>query len=319
MFRKVKTLHLVIFFAALALIYFSLRYFRHTGRSSSFKSELVNIDTSQVSKIIVDRKGSHFEVFKDKDNLWKVTLPKLNKTVDATDASVKNSLSGLMTIEPGRIVTRDPSKWSEYQVDTSGTRVQVYQGPKKTLDIIIGKFGIQGRQSFYTYVRLNDDNTVYSADNFMGISYFSSANEFRNSMVLQVNPDSIRQIAFTYPADSSFSLIKPDSVWYLGAKKADSAKVADYLSELRYVSNTKFVDDINPAAFTQPVLTESIGFKGIRTIKITAYSNPKYGLVIHSDFNPNNYFSDNSLVKRLFKGMKEFEPSLKSAKSHSSK
>ena len=306
MFRKISNLRLIIFLAVLALIYLSLRMFRHTGRSSSFKTELVQIDTANVSKISVDKKGTHFEVFKDDNGMWKVTLPGKNKTVEATASSVKNSLNGLLSIVPSRMVTRDPANWAEYQVDTSGTRVRVYEGSKNTLDLIIGKFGVQGRQSFYTYVRLNDDNTVYSADNFMGISYFSNPDGFRNSRFLQVNPDSIKQVTFSYPADSSFALTNPDSVWYLGPQKADSASVAKYLSALRYVTDTKYVDDVNPAALNNPVFTAAIDFKGMKTIKINAYQNPIHGLILHSGYNPNNYFSDSTIVKRIFKGREEF-------------
>ena len=306
MFRKVSNLSLIAILAVIALIYLSLRVFRHTGRSSSFKANLVQIDTSNVSKISVDGKGKHFEVYKDNTGAWKVTLPEPDKAAEATASSVKNSLYGLMSIEPSRVVTRDPAKWPEYQVDTAGTRVRVYEGSKNTLDLIIGKFGVQGRQSFFTYVRLNDDNTVYSADNFMGMSYFSGPDSFRNNRFLQVDPDSVRQVSFTYPADSSFMLNRPDSVWYLGSGKADSVKVANYLSQLRYVSNTKYVDDINPVSLNQPVFTEAIALKNSKIITINAYQNPKYGLILHSEFNPNSYFSDSTLVKRIFKGRGEF-------------
>lgn len=306
MFRKISNLRLIIFLVVLALIYLSLRMFRHTGRSSSFKADLVQIDTSKVTKVSVDKKGTHFEVFKDDNGMWKVTLPDKKKTVEATASSVKSSLNGLLSIEPSRIVTRDPSKWAEYQVDTSGTRVRVFEGPKNTLDLIIGKFGVQNRQEFYTYVRLNDDNTVYSADNFMGISYFNNPDGFRNNRFLQINSDSVKQITFTYPGDSSFTLTNPDSVWYAGSVRADSASVAKYLSGLRYITNTKFVDDINPAALDQAVFTTSLEFKGLKNIKINAYLNPKYGFILHSGYNPNNYFSDSTLITRIFKGRSQF-------------
>ncbi len=306
MLRKVNNLWLIVFFVILAVIYLSLRVFRHTGRSSSFKANLVQIDTANVTKITIDKKGSQYEVYKDNNGQWKVTLPKLNKSVEATEASVKNSLDGLMSIEPSRIVTRDPKKWGEYQVDTTGTRVRVYEGSKNSLDIVIGKFGIQGRQEFYTYVRLSNDNTVYSAENFMGISYFSNPNGFRNNHFLQINSDSLKQVAFTYPGDSSFTLNNPDSVWYLGSGKADSASVARYLSDLRYLSSSKYVDDINPTAFSQPVYSATLNFKGLKAIKIEAYTNPKYGLVLHSEYNPNNYFADSTIVKRIFKGRSNF-------------
>lgn len=317
MFRKTSNLRLILVLVILALIYVAIRLLRHTGRSSSFRSELVQIDTSRVTKIAVEKKKTQFEIFKDGTGSWKVTLPKLNKTVEATSSSVKSSLSGLLTIQPSRVVTRDPKKWADYQVDTAGTRIRVYEGSKNTLDIVIGKFGMQGRQEFFTYVKLYDDNTVYTADNFMGITYFSDPESFRNGQFLEANTDSVKQVSFTYPADSSFTLSKPDSVWNLGNQKADSLSVVNFLSELRYISTRKFVDDIEPAAFIQPIYGLTIDYKGLKTTKVQAYMNPKYGLVIHSDSNPNNYFADSTVVKRIFKGMKQFEnkktaPTLKS-------
>jgi hypothetical protein len=172
---------------------------------------------------------------------------------------------------------------------------------------VIGKFGMQGRQQFYTYVRLSDDNEVYSADNFMGISYFNDPSSFRNSRFLQIETDSVKQITFQYPGDSSFILNNPDSVWYLGNEKADSAGVASYLSQLRYVSSSSFVDDVEKTSLIQPIYTETIDLKGLKTIKITAYSHPMHGLVLHSDYNPGNYFADEAVAKRIFKGLDNFK------------
>jgi hypothetical protein len=306
MIRNISNLRLILFLAVIILIYVSIRVFRHTGRSKSFRTEIVRIDTARVTKLSIAKQGMQFEVFKDENGSWKVTLPKYNKTVEATASSVKSALNGLQTIQPSRITTKDPAKWADYQVDTSGTRVRVYQGKENTLDLVIGRFGVQGRQLFYTYVRLFNENTVYTAENFMGISFFSDPSNFRNSRLLQVTSDSVKRVTFTYPGDSSFVLNKPDSIWYLGNVKADSAGVEKFLSELRYVSGNGFVDDVDAASFIQPAYTILIELKGLKSLKVNAFNNPKYGLVTHSDYNPNNYFSDDALVKKLFVSRKEF-------------
>jgi hypothetical protein len=307
MLRKVSNLRLIILFGAIVFVYVALKVFRDTGRSKTLRTEIVNIDTSRVTRVVIEKTGIKFEVFRDDQKAWKVTLPENNKSVEATESSVKNALGGLLSIEPSRVATRDPAKWGEYEVDTSGTRILVYEGSKNTLDLVIGKFGIVGRQQFYTCVRLSDENTVYTADNFMGISYFNDPKSFRNSRFVSfTSSDSVSQISFRYPADTSFVLNLPDSVWYLGSMKADSASVARYISDIRYLSNTNFVDDVEPVALLQPVFTATIDFKGLKTIKINAYSNPKYGLILHSDFNPANYFSDEALATRIFKGKTYF-------------
>lgn len=298
--RNIKNISLIVILILLVLAYAGIRLFRHTGRSEAFRENLVDIDTTQVTRLVIDKPEKSFEVSKSGNN-WQVSIGE-GKTADATASSVKNALSTLMRISPDRIVTRDPEKWKDYQVDTAGTNIKVYEGSKKALDLIIGKFGVQGRQQFHTYVRLTGDNEVYASDNFMGVSFPSDPNSFRNTRFLQMETDSIRQITFHYPADSSFILSKKGKNWFAGTQMADSAQVADYISDLRYVSASDFVDDINPAALINPVLSVDIQQNGLENIKLEAYQNPKYNFIFHSTYNPNSWFSDDRIMDRVFIG-----------------
>ena len=79
-------------------------------------------------------------------------------------------LSTLTTIEPSRIASRSDSKWKDYAVDSAGTRVKVYQGSELVTDIVLGRFGVEGQRSFYTYVRLSEDEDTYVANDFMKMS-----------------------------------------------------------------------------------------------------------------------------------------------------
>jgi len=301
MIKNVKNIRLLGFLVILVLVYVSLKVFKNTNRSKSFRQELVQIDTSQVSKLVISKSGNSFQVMKE-DGSWKVSISDV-KNVDATASSVRNALGTLLSIRPDRIATRDPNKWSEYQVDTTGTRVQVFEGDKNTLDLIIGRFGVQGQRQFHTFVRLEGDDEVYAANDFMGISFPSEPKSFRNSRFLQMETDSIYQITFQYPADSSYILSKRDSVWYIGLQPADSASVADYLSDLRFISSTEFVDDVDPNMLINPVYKVEIESKRKENETVEAYSHPKYELIFHSSYNPKAYFSDEKLNSRVFKGM----------------
>lgn len=301
MIKNVKNIRLLGFLVILVLVYVGLKVFKNTSRSKSFRQELVQIDTSLVSKLVISKAGNSFQVMKE-DGSWKVSISD-GKNVDATASSVRNALGTLLGIQPDRIATRDPNKWSEYQVDTTGTRVRVYEGNKNTLDLIIGRFGVQGQRQFHTFVRLEGDDEVYAANDFMGISFPSEPKSFRNSRFLQMETDSIYQITFQYPADSSYILSKRDSVWYIGLQPADSASVAEYLSELRFISSTEFVDDVDPNMLINPVYKVEIESNGKENEIVEAYSHPKYELIFHSSYNPKAYFSDEKLNSRIFKGM----------------
>jgi len=262
------------------------------------------LDTTKVNRVVISKAGNSFEVTRN-DNHWMVTIPG-NKKVDATGTSVNNALGSLLRIKPDRIATRDPEKWVDYQVDTTGTRVQVFENNANVLDLILGRFGVHGQQQFHTYVRLSGDDEVYAADNFMGISFPSEPKGFRNSRFLQINSDSITQVTFKYPADSAFILNKSEDKWYIGPDLADSAKVASFIAGLRYMNGTGFVDDVEPAALINPTLSVQIKSSDMEgEISLEGYSHPEYGYILHSSYNPKSYFSDKNLEGRIFKGRTE--------------
>ena len=305
MFRSVKNIRLIAVLIVLVLVYAGLKLFKNTGRSKSFREELVLIDTSKVNRIFISKPGSAFEVSKE-NGQWKVSIPG-NKKVDATATSVKNALGSLLRIKPDRIATKDPEKWVDYQVDSSGTRVQVFENNASTLDLVLGRFGVHGQQQFHTFVRLFEDNEVYAANNFMGISFPSDPKGFRDSKFLQITSDSITQVTFNYPGDSAFILNKSiDDNWYIGNNPADSANTASFLSGLRYLNGSDFVDDVEPTALINPTLSVLIQANGMdEDVKLEAYSHPQYGYILHSSYNPKAYFSDDNMLTKVFKGQSE--------------
>lgn len=313
MFKNISTIKLIGILAVLAAIYFAFQLFGGSTRSKSFKENLVEIDTAKVTRMLVMKAGQNLELKKDGDQ-WKVSLA-AGKYANAEAKSVKSSLENLLRVKPSRVVAKKADKWSEYQVDSAGTRVQVFEGDEKTLDLVVGRFGFNqqamqqqqqmmmggrgGMQQFYSYVRLQDEDEVYVADNFMGMSLGTNAADFRNSQVLKVTKDSLRQISFQYP-DSAFTLDKVDSMWVVGNALADSAATASFLNGLSHVNNRSFVDDIEPAAMTTATLSMTVKESGKPDVVIKAFPHPVHKWVINSSVNPDSYFSEQSLFDKLF-------------------
>lgn len=301
MFKKINNLKLIILLAVFVGVYFIVDYTGGRKKSKSLRSELVQIDTSKVTSVKIEAKGEIVDLDKDGDN-WKVAL-KNGKSATASLGSIKSALGALLTVKPSRMASRKESKWGEYQVDSTGTRVQVYEGGDKTLDIILGKFGVQGQNSYHTYVRLSEDKEVYIANNFMNFSVPSDASSYRNQQLTGQSLDSLTAITFNYPADSSVQLSNNAGVWAVNGQLADSASVASYISNMEYVNGKDFEDESE--SLTLPLLTARYSFANRDDITIEAYQK-EGSWVFHSSENEESYFKDEQILDDIFKGQSTF-------------
>ena len=294
---KLTTKNLLFILGALAIVFAVTQLTKRTGRSKLLKSELVSIDTAMVSKIEIIT--SEESVTLSREEEWKVALSDGSQKI-AKESSVSSLLSSLNTIKPGRMAARSQDKWKDYSVDSTGTRVKVYEEGEISTDIVIGRFGVEGQQSFYTFVRLFEDDEVYVANDFMGVSVGKDAASYRENEVLRLQKDSLVSISFDYP-DTAFRLTKEEE-WYLDDQQADSALVAGYLSGLNFVNSSEFYDqssEINPTHTViyefsnQPEIRIEVQYLGLNAI-------------LKSSENLHELFADNSLEKKLLKGRNEF-------------
>lgn len=297
MIKKLNTKTLLILLAILIAVYAIIELTDGSGKSESFRSTLVNIDTAKVTQIEIEKAGTTLTL--KKEDGWQVQNT-AGAYVPAMTKSVDRLLGTLLTVKPSRIATKKPEKWADYQVDSTGTHVTVYEGSNKTLDLIVGRFAMQGQRQFLSYVRLADEDEVYAADNFMSMSMGTSPSAYRFREIARVQKDSLQQIQFQY-ADSAFTLNKQNGKWWVNEHPADSAHVASYINSLRNVTANTFVDDVEPAALISPSMTVVIQENGKDPLTISAYQHPEHQWIYHSSHNPDNLFSDESLKDKLFK------------------
>lgn len=278
----------------LLVVYLIVEWTGKTSRSTSYREVLVEIDTAKVTRLLVKAPDKVSDMGKVGEG-WELALPS-GKTVEATEGSVKSSLGSLLTIKPSRLVAKKQDKWKDYQVDSAGTVVEVYEGGEKTLDLIIGRFNMEGQNSYSTFVRLAGEDEVYSAKNFMAFSVSADPASYRNSVLMRSNKDSIQQVTFNYP-DSAFVLTKEIGGWSKNGQLADSASVASFISDLSFVSSRQFFDDtdqlVTPAVSVTVESTDS-------EVEVKAFEvNGEW--ILNSSENPESYFNDQTLVDKLLK------------------
>lgn len=303
MFKKLSTGKLLAALAVLVIIYFSLQFFGGKKRSASFRDELVAIDAEGVTQLIISKGNDRLKILKESGS-WQIEL-KDGKKVPAIETSVTNSLQSLSSIKPGRVAAKKEEKWKEYSVDSTGTRVEVYEGSDKTLDIVLGRLGVKGQRQFYSFVRLFEDNEVYTADNFMSASFSTDAGNYRNRKLISIKKDSVQQINFIYPGDSSFNLVKSEQgVWAVDDQVADSASVVKFLNGLQTLNGRTFVDDFSPSQndFELVIYEKSLS----TPTSIKGYLRGE-NLILNSSQNEISFFqADDNLRSKLFYSAPEF-------------
>ncbi len=308
MFNKVSNKSLLIIFGVLIIIAAAYIIIESNKGESTFKTDLVNIDTAKVTAIsIYPRATDHKEVriYKEGNKYWKVKLDN-NKTANVPDNKVKNLLDMLIKVKPTRVAAQVESKWGEYKVDTAGTRVKIFEGNDNTLDLIVGKFSFQQPRQMNTFVRLNGENEVYETEGFLDMAFNQKADYFRNNSLINDDQTNWEKLTFTYP-DSSFELVKSGKDWTINGNKTDSAKTATYLRTLSHLSSSSFVDnppaDLGHSNYTLTIESDSLGAPGSGTTVISAYGDTSATIITSSE-NNGTYFNgkQNKLTQKIFIG-----------------
>lgn len=255
MFRRINSKILFGIFIALLAIVIFIKLINSGKNVSTFKSELISIDTSIVNSITILPKADtekEVKLYKE-NNTW---LAESNgKRYNADRNIINGLLTELINIKPERMAATDESRWEEYEVtDSTGIRVTVKEANENITDILIGKFSYQQpanlnpyqRQQgkMTSYVRLYDEKEVYAVNGFLNMTFNRQVNAFRNKTLIRSDKNDWTRLFFTYPEDSSFAMTIQNGRWMIGGMLADSTEADKYFNSISNLFSSGFVDDI---------------------------------------------------------------------------
>src|SRR6476660_2193399 len=114
--KKLSNKILVIGFVVLIGAFAASRFFRSPGLESNLRTELLKLDTADISeiRILPSRERTEELKLKREGNSWKVV--KGDRTEQGSQATIKGVLGSLVNMQAQRLVSRKKEKWEEYNV-----------------------------------------------------------------------------------------------------------------------------------------------------------------------------------------------------------
>jgi hypothetical protein len=256
MTNATKTLS-VIFAISIALLLIQI-LLGETGESDIFRGDLVSTEPTDVNRITLNNPAdtSFVELLKS-DGVWQVHAE--NETFSADSQKINMALRELQNMEVEALVTRDPQKHTRYRVDSTGTTITLYNGDQ-VLDQVIASSSQFPGSTGDIYVRIPGENQVYSVSGLNRSSIQSNFNNWRDLTVWNVPLESISEIRFTYPADSSFAIQNANGTWMAGSDSLNQQKTTTLVSMVGRLNAAGYPpDEIDSSISSNPIY--SVEFK----------------------------------------------------------
>ena len=303
MFKKYTNRQLLLTLAALVLVYVVSLAFG--GRSnSSFRKNLAMVDTAQVSEILITLPEDKGTITLNREaNNWLVTRAD-GKQFAAASSNVQSILRELQSVQADQRVDDNKANWPDYEVnEEKAVRVQVKDAQSKMgADLWIGRSEFV-QTSMMTYVRPDEEDNVYLVNGYLNSAFNKAGNEWRDKTLVKGSTSQWTSLQFTYPADSSFQIVKsPANTWVSlpDSLSLENGKVNALLGRLSRLQGSTFTDT-PPSG--NPLYRLNIAGTGAG-VQLNAFLNDGNEFTLQSSQNPGAYFSDTTLWKNIFVGKK---------------
>jgi len=322
MYKKKTIRKLAVFFVVLLALVVTVLLVDQKKGKRTFRTDLFEADTADVTAIIIRTKADRDNpvILERKKSGWQ--LKSGDRLFNAEPVMVQEILRALNDLKATRVAATDKAKWKEFEVDdSSATKIMVKKDKKLVSTLYLGKFSYQipknaNPYDYYnqqpkisTYVKVGDDKQVYVAEGFLSMIFNRSINDYRNRAIIRSNSNDWTRLTFSYPADSSFGLVKEKGFWSVDGMPVDSVKAAEYLTFIASASSEKFVDDQKPLSAKPDFSLRIEGDNRVKPIVISAFAaDSTHGYLIQSSENEGTYFSgkQSGLFDRIFVSRERF-------------
>ncbi len=304
MFRRFNNRQLSITLAVLALLYL-VSWAVDRPSNSSFEKNLVVVDTSRVDRLVIHRPGEDTPIQLSKvSGDWQVSTPG-GETYPASASLLETALNTLVNLTATQLVSKREETLSNYEVtDSTGVRVEVYEGDSQEADITFGRSQYQ-QNGMMTYVRPTDNYEVFLVGGFINSNFNKDVNEWRDKILLKGPNSQWTAMRFNYPADSSFSMLRGvNNRWMLpDSMELDVTKVNRYLNRITNLKGREFVDAPGTTAQMSVEITTASG-----PMEVKAFPASDSTYVLSSSLNQGTYFDGEDIWEDIFIGLDELLP-----------
>lgn len=288
--------HLILVGLAIALtaaVYVVLQRPGEVGASSSVGATLARYDSSAVDKLEI-RSTLGEVVIEKQAGRWMVVKP---VHYPASEEAVTGAIGKGRAVELAGLVSSNPEKQALFQVDTAGTLVRVFEKENLRAAFVIGKASTTFREN---YVRLENSDHVYLANELLSPVFARRLDEWRNKSILRFTKEDIRSIGFRF-GDTTFTLAFHDSAWQIGRDIAVEGTVTAYLNTLSTFDTDDFVDS---TITSPPRLTATIDVLGTQIRFHFDKKTEKY--LVQTSTSPQWYEVQSWRANQVLKRRKDF-------------
>jgi hypothetical protein len=242
-----RSLTLIIVLAVLIGIYWLVQSRRPVVATDR---PFVEFDSAAVNLLRMETATDTVELRKEGEQ-WNLLAP---LKFPAAQKSVQQAVGKLREMKKLTLVTSNPDKQGEFQVDNaSGVRLTIGQG-NKTATIVIGKAGSTGQTS---YARLADSKDIWEIGGSHAATFKRKAKDWRDKTITEIDKEAFKKFVLRYP-DQTITVTRADTVWTVDTGKGQFAGSSDQVGRLTNLlsrmSCVDFADTLKADAFDKSAL-----------------------------------------------------------------
>jgi len=282
--------------------------------AGNFSSELVQFDAEEVTQVqVYPPEENAFRIEKGEEDTWMLQVD--GNRYNAEKMSMDQLFQEMSGMKALQVVSRNKDAWGDFSVgDSAGVRVQVTGGDKTLADVYVGRMDFgqprnqnQRQPETFTFVRPNNSEEVYKVRGMLSMFLREGQRAFRSTAITRCQEAAVARMDYTYPADSSFSLVKNDSLWFVDGMKTDSASFETYMDGIENFSSRSFAEEGVAAPSGEAPYRLSVSGPAMETINVEGWNWNAGQFLVMSSINPGTVFSlSESQFTRLFRGKSYF-------------
>jgi hypothetical protein len=201
---------------------------------------VVKVDPEKVTRVKVHRKDGDVELERTGSE-WKLVEP---MEYPANGDLVKTMLKSVEELKLEDVISSNPANQGTYQVDSTGTAVEVWSGSDKALALVVGK---SSSDWTHTFVRYADRNEVYRADGVISYNFNRPASDWRDKAILRFEDKDVQRVSLAWPKEKgpAIALARTDSVHWSVQEGTGAPAPADSATAARLVAGVARLSTVN--------------------------------------------------------------------------